>query len=211
MQDTTLLPWQRYIVMLAAGLFLFMTSAILLIEFTLENRYDSKARDAYDYHILLQAQQAMDRLNHRLELAQYNPASVQASETRASLQDEIGMAWSRFHDLISGENAKRLRLIPGLESYVVGIKGSLAALEDALKDGQADYAAYYQALSEKNLIFSRNFTSLPAHLLPVQQDRQNAGRRQQMLYYLAVIFSSLIVLLMYGLALRQTFGAGKSS
>jgi hypothetical protein len=195
--------WGGYVALLALGLALFLASVVAIMHYIQNNRYDSVAQDAYDYHMLLQAQQALDRLTYRIELASLDAHSIQARESRPSLNDQLEIVWSRFDDLRQNHNAKRLRLIPGLLDFTGHMIDTLNAFQQALNSPQPDYLAYLEQFRQLSGSFSRTFTSLPAHLLPIQEQEQKDMLRQQYWYYSALAFSSFIVLLLYGLALRK--------
>ncbi len=204
-QAVTSFPWKRYFFMLVVGILLFIASVAALMHYVTSNRYDFVIKDAYDYHMLLQAQQAMDRLVYRLELASMDASSVAATETRPSLNDQLEIAWSRFNDLISSKNTERLRLIPGLSNFVKRVIETLKKLQESIQTPTPDYLAYLDQMHHLSLNFSRTFTSLPAHLLPIQKAQQEEMRYERYGYYAAIGFSSFIVLLLYGLAIRELF------
>jgi hypothetical protein len=195
--------WGRYVALLVAGLALFLASVAAVMHYIQVNRYDSVARDAYDYHVLLQAQQALDRLVYRIELASMDANSISSTENRPSLNDQLEIVWCRFDDLLQSQSAKRLQQIPGLPEFVAQVIETLGNFQETLITPQPDYLAYLEQVRHLSGTFSRTFTSLPAHLLPIQEQQQKEILRQQYWYYSALGLSSLIVLLLYVVALRE--------
>ncbi|MCP4697172.1 MAG: hypothetical protein GY862_10025 [Gammaproteobacteria bacterium] len=195
--------WYRYFIMLITGLLLFIASMAAVFHYILESRDDSSAQDAYDYHALLGAQLAMTHLVHRLELASIAPATAKKTGSRLSLKVQMEITWSRFRDLVRGESARHTRLIPGIRKYVADIEDTLLALDKSLNSENPDYSSAYKNINAFSVTFSQTFTALPVHLLPIQLAERQEMRQEQLWYYSAVSFSSLVVLLLYGFALRQ--------
>lgn len=203
------IKWSRYSVMLLLGLAVFIASIVAAFNYILETSKTSAVYQAYDYFILLQAQQQLDRLTYRLHLASIDPKTIEPTpEEDLGLRQQVGITWSRFDILTSGENGERLRLMPGLPEFKTKMIEILAQLETALDDPKTDYYLWFTELQQLSHEFSKFSGSMTGGLLAIQQEFQ---RSKSVLprYLAAILISGLLVLLLYGFALRRTIITSK--
>jgi len=199
---------ERYMFILLLGLGLFLASVVSVFNYILENRKTNYNHTAYDHHVMLQAQLAIERLVSRMEMATLAPETANTHDDKPSLQDQLEITWSRFSDLIKGDNAERLVKIKGLTKFSTQVQKVLDQLENTLVLKQPDYRAetfieHLRKLSQLKQNFNRNFTSLPTRLFPLQKEQLEQAHYQQYWYYAGLILSSLMVLLLYITAIRH--------
>lgn len=198
---------ERYMFILLLGLGLFLTSVVMVFNYILENRKINYNHAAYDHHVMLQAQLALERLVGRMEMATLAQETVAAHDEEPSLQEQLEITWSRFSDLVKGDNADRLRQIKGLSELTLNAQNMLDDLENTLLLEQPDYRAesfirHLEKLRVLKHTFNRDFTSLPTRLFPLQNEQLEKAHYQQYWYYAGLLISSLIVLLLYVTAIR---------
>ena len=68
--------WIPFSLLLATGLLAFVISIYAAFSYILETSKASVVNQAYDYFVLLQAQQQTGRLAHRLRLASIDPQTA---------------------------------------------------------------------------------------------------------------------------------------
>ncbi|OQW95458.1 MAG: hypothetical protein BWK79_02450, partial [Beggiatoa sp. IS2] len=142
--------------MLLLGLAVFIASIVAAFNYILETSKTSAVYQAYDYFILLQAQQQLDRLTYRLHLASIDPKTIQPSpEEDLGLREQVGITWSRFDILTSGENGERLRLMSGLPEFKTKMIEALTQLETTPDDPKTDYYLWFTKLQQLSHEFSK--------------------------------------------------------
>ncbi|MDM8548033.1 hypothetical protein [Candidatus Venteria ishoeyi] len=196
--------------MLLLGLSIFIGSAWMILNYQQQAHQDTQSYKAYDHHVMLQAQLAMARLEYRLQLANLDPETVAEDKTRASLPQQVEITWSRFNDLISGQNAQRLLKIKGLKTFIRKILTELDLLESSLHDSEPDYEQHLLYLDQLKKEFAADYTNLPAQLLPIYKDENKALREVQSYYFKALILTSLLVFVLYGIVLFGIFNILKT-
>lgn len=203
------IQWTRYSIMLFLGLAVFVASIVAAFNYILETSKSSAVYQAYDYFILLQAQQQLDRLAYRVHLAGIDLTTAKSDHDHpVSLAEQVGITQARFDILTSGENGERLRLMPGLPEFKTKVMDVLAQLEAAVDKPQTDYYPWFTQLQQLSYEFSRFSGSMTGGLLKIQEEFQHSKSLLPR-YLAAILISGILVLLLYGFALRRTIITSK--
>ena len=193
--------WTHYMLFLFLGLVLFVLSAVTTFSYLWDLRSEQPKRNAYEHHVMMLAQISLERLTYRLSLAEFSLDALKEDEYNPSLEQQLEITWSRFNDLVQGDNAQRLRLIPGLQVFVGKISSALENLETDMQTQNIDYARSNRHFNQLREEFYRSSTNLPVRLLPIYAEQLSRLHAQHDWYYLALFMSCLIVMFIYILSI----------
>lgn len=204
------IKWSYYPLVLIIGLGIFVASIYSAFYFIIKTSKESFVNQSYDSFSLMQAQKQLDLLAFRLELASIDPSTVAPDDDELHLLEQLGLAWARINNLSEGENAERLRQDADLMQFKVKLEHLFEQLELTLDPdlGSSQYTQYpnYQVLHKQIAEFSRQFTNFTTQKNILYSIRRDLEKSQEILYaYFSIIaFSGLLVLFIYGFALRRT-------
>ncbi|AUI67932.1 EAL domain-containing protein [Beggiatoa leptomitoformis] len=207
--------WSHFSVMLIFGLSIFIASIYAGFSYLLETSRATATDQAYDYFALLQANQEFERLQHRLEIASVDPSTATAEGEDLPLLEQLGIAWVKLNRLIEGKNATRLRQDEALLAFKEKADRFLEQLELTLdKDLNSplyqpipDYVAL-QKLARPLVEEFKPLVDQKSRLLKLQEQLA-AGQASLKYYFGGILLSGILVLLMYGYALKRTISMAK--
>ncbi len=204
------IKWSYYSLMLIIGLGIFVASIYSAFYFILKTSKESFVNQSYDSFSLMQAQKQLDLLAFRLDLASVDPSTVDRGDDELHLLEQLGLAWARINNLSEGENAERLRQDEDLMKFKMRLEQVFERLEltldPDLKSPQytenPDYKVWHKQIAE----FSRQFTNFTTQKNILYTIRRDLQKSQEILYayFSSIALSGLLVLFMYGFALRRT-------